>query len=97
MKAKDIFQLFQGYTITIGIFVLVIYLIHDGGYKQEVSLLLGAIIGSFLTSVNWNFSSTKGSAEKTEMLYNSTKLPDQSKTETTSQTTSETDIKPPTS
>ena len=94
MKAKDIFQLAQGSIITVGFYAVLLLLIWDGNYKQEVALVVGALIGSYLTTVNWNFSSTKNSAEKTDMIYNSTKLPDQSTTQSTTTSTSETDIKP---
>ena len=86
MKAKDIFLYGLGIVIVFGFFGVLITLIIYDKYPEQVSLVVGALIGAFLTVVNYNYSSTKGSAEKTEMIYNSTKLPEQSMSQTKTET-----------
>jgi len=88
MKIKEIFFYFQGTIIIIGFFITLIYLIYTGKSPESVALVIGALIGAFLQTVNYNYGSTKGSAEKTEMLYNSTKMPDKSTVQSTTETTS---------
>lgn len=68
---KDIFQYVLGGTVVIGFFILLYLLV-----KAEVpapngdllNLIVGALIGSFATIMNYFFGSSKGSAEKTELL-----------------------------
>jgi len=86
MKAKDIFFYVLGIVIVVGLFIAVTFLIYKGGYESTVNILIGSIAMAFGSVVNYYYGSTKGSSEKTEMIYNSTKLPDQSSTKTTSET-----------
>lgn len=73
MKAKDIFMYSLGSIIVVGFFVVLIFLIISNKYPDSVNLVIGALIGSFTSVVAFNFGTTKSSADKTEMIYNSTK------------------------
>ena len=97
MKAKDYFLYGLGIVIVIGFFGILITLIMYDKYPEQVSLVIGALIGAFLSVVNYNYGSTKGSADKTEMIYNSAKLPDPNTSQITSETKSETITQPATS
>ncbi len=63
--------------VTIGFFTTLIFMIHSGEYKTEVNMIVGALIGAFVTVVGFFFGSSMSSAAKTEMIYSSTptKLP----------------------
>ena len=81
MKAKEVFLYGLGVIIVLGFFGILITLIIYDKYPEQVSLVIGALIGAFLTVVNYNYGSTKGSADKTEMIYNSSKIPNPATTE----------------
>jgi uncharacterized BrkB/YihY/UPF0761 family membrane protein len=71
MKGKDIFQYVLGGLITVGFFVLMFGLIYTAVpdiNKDLLNLVVGALIGSFATIVGYFFGSSKGSADKNEML-----------------------------
>lgn len=73
MKGKDVFQYALGALITIGFFVLLIALVYTAvptDNKDLLNLVVGALIGSFATIVGYFFGSSKGSAEKNELLNN---------------------------
>lgn len=71
MSAKDIFQYVLGTVVVITFIILLWFL-----FKKEIpqtnmnllSLIIGALIGSFTTVVQYFFGSSKGSAEKSEIL-----------------------------
>jgi hypothetical protein len=70
-KAKDIFQYLLGAVIVIGFFVLMIALVYKeipGQNKDLLNLVIGALIGSFVTIVSYFYGSSKGSAEKNALL-----------------------------
>lgn len=71
MKTKDIFMYSLGIVIVIGFFSTLIYMIKTDRYQTEVNMIVGTLIGSFVTVISFFFGSTKNSAEKTDMLYNS--------------------------
>ena len=71
MRGKDIFQYVLGALITIGFFVLMVGLVYTAVpdiNKDLLNLVAGALIGSFATIVGYFFGSSKGSADKNEML-----------------------------
>ncbi len=71
MKYKDIFQYILGALIVIGFFVLLYLLISaevPERNKDLLNLIVGALIGSFATVVGYFYGSSKGSADKNEML-----------------------------
>ena len=81
MKEKYIFQYILGGLIVAGFFTLLIALVKAEVpeiNKDLLNLTVGALIGSFATVVGYFFGSSKGSAEKTELInqqsLDSTKL-----------------------
>lgn len=71
MKAKDLFQYILGGLIVTGFFVLLYLLVSKDVpevNRDLLNLIVGALIGSFATVVGYFFGSSKGSAEKTELL-----------------------------
>jgi heme O synthase-like polyprenyltransferase len=73
MKAKDIFQYILGALIVIGFFVLLYVLVKAEIPKENkdlLNLVVGSLIGSFATVVGYFYGSSKGSADKNEMLLN---------------------------
>jgi drug/metabolite transporter (DMT)-like permease len=64
---KDIFQYVLGAFIVIGFFFLLSRLIKSEipeTNRELLSLIIGALIGSFTTVVGYFYGSSKGSAEK---------------------------------
>ncbi len=58
-----------GALITIGFFTVIIIFVTKGDGNSQASLLLiGALIASFTTIVQWFFGSSSGSKDKTKML-----------------------------
>lgn len=71
MQTKDIFQYSLGGVIVVGFFLLLIVLANKGipdQNKDLLNLVVGALIGSFATVVGYFYGSSKGSAEKNELL-----------------------------
>lgn len=71
MKAKDIFQYILGALITLGFFVLLYLLVTSEvpeKNKDLLNLVVGALIGSFATIVGYFYGSSKGSAEKNDII-----------------------------
>lgn len=71
---KEKLMYILGAVIVIGIFGLIAVLMYVSAPESNKDLLniaIGALIGSFITVVNYFYGSSKGSAEKTEMLNNS--------------------------
>lgn len=48
----------------------------DGKYTDTITLCVGTILGVVSTVYTYEFGSSRGSATKNEMLYNSTKNPE---------------------
>jgi len=67
-QVKEIYMYALGALIALGFFVVMIYLIYSGKYDNAVMLIIGALIGAFSTVVGYFFGSSKGSADKTELL-----------------------------
>lgn len=68
MKAKEIYMYALGALVALGFFAITIFLIWRGTYNEAVMLIIGALIGAFTTVVGYFFGSSKGSADKTEMM-----------------------------
>jgi uncharacterized BrkB/YihY/UPF0761 family membrane protein len=71
MKVKEIFQYVLAGMIIVGFFMLMIGLVYTAVpdvNKDLLNLVTGALIGSFATIVGYFFGSSKGSADKNEML-----------------------------
>lgn len=68
MKAKEIYMYVFGAFIALGFFAITFYLIYSEKYDDAVMLIIGALIGAFSTVVGYFFGSSKGSADKTELL-----------------------------
>ncbi|HSH50935.1 MAG TPA: hypothetical protein VK982_04345 [Bacteroidales bacterium] len=68
MKTKEIFMYVLGAIIVIGFFVTLIFMIQKEKYESEVNMIVGALIGSFITVVGFFYGSSKGSADKTDLL-----------------------------
>ena len=59
-----------GSIITIGFFIVLIYMIQSDEYKSELGIILGALVGAFGTVVGYFYGSSKGSADKNDLLKN---------------------------
>jgi len=68
MKAREIFMYVLGGLIVIGFFVTLVYLIFIGGQESTINLIIGSLIGAFSAVVGYFYGSSKGSADKTELL-----------------------------
>ena len=68
MKLRNIFMYILGALIVIGFFATTIYLIASKANTDALMLILGALIGAFSTVVGYFYGSSKGSADKTELL-----------------------------
>ncbi|MEI7831279.1 MAG: hypothetical protein WCI31_15985 [Prolixibacteraceae bacterium] len=77
---KSAFPSVLAIVITVGFFFVLLLMIFRGGFESTVNILVGALAGSYVTVVSFNFSSTRNSQEKTEMIYNSKPIPKQDET-----------------
>ena len=70
---KEIFQYTFAALITIVIFSLLALLIFrevPQGNQDVLNIVIGAIIGSYITVVSYFFGSSKGSADKNDIIKN---------------------------
>jgi hypothetical protein len=74
MKTKDIAMYVLGGLIALGFFITLAFMIYKGTYESAVNLIIGALIGAFSTVVSFFYGSSKSSADKTEMIHNSTPI-----------------------
>lgn len=74
MKPKEIYMYLLATVIIVGFFTTLVFMIKQGEYKTEVNMIVGALIGAFITVVGFFFGSSKSSADKNEMVYNSTPI-----------------------
>ena len=68
---QQIFQYVLGAVVLIGFFCLLILLLYQGIPEQNTDILnivIGALIGSFTTVVGYFYGSSKGSADKNDLL-----------------------------
>lgn len=71
MKIKDIFQYLLAAFIAIGFFILLYMLIYQSvpvANNDTLNLVIGGLLGAFSTIVGYFFGSSKGSAEKNELM-----------------------------
>lgn len=71
MKKQEIFQYVMGATIIVCFFVVILLLIFNGMPTENTEVLylaIGALIGFAGSVINYHYGSSKGSADKTEML-----------------------------
>ena len=76
MKAKDIYMYFLGALIVTGMFVIIGLLVYKEmptTNKDLLNIVIGAFIGAFLSVVGYFYGSSKGSADKTEIISESQK------------------------
>jgi len=57
-----------GGLIVLGFFATLIYLIYVGTFESTIQLVIGALISAFSGVVGYFYGSSKGSADKTELL-----------------------------
>ena len=57
-----------GALIVIGFFTVIAFLIYTGVHETTINLLIGALIGAFSTVVGYFYGSSKGSAEKNDLI-----------------------------
>ena len=72
MKSKEVFMYSLGALITLGFFATLAFLIVSGKFPEAVNLVIGTLLTTFGTVVGYFFGSSKGSADKNEMILNST-------------------------
>jgi hypothetical protein len=68
---KDIFQYTLAGIVIIGFFILLYALIKSeipGNNRELLSLVIGALIGSFSTIIGYFFGSSAGSSKKDEII-----------------------------
>lgn len=68
MKGKEVFMYSLGGLVAIGFFVTLYFLIKQDVYESTINLAIGALIGAFATVVGYFFGSSKGSADKNELM-----------------------------
>lgn len=68
---KEVYMYLLGALIVAGFFLLLYFLVYQGVpeiNKDLLNIVVGALIGMAGNIVNYFFGSSKGSADKTEML-----------------------------
>ena len=70
MKAKEVFFYILGTVIVIGFFVILWVLIKTDKFPDSLNMAIGALLAAFGTVVGYFFGSSKGSADKSEILNN---------------------------
>jgi len=73
-KVKEIYMYLLATVIIAGFFITLVFMIRSGEYKTEVNMIVGALIGAFITVVGFFFGSSKSSSDKNEMILNSTPI-----------------------
>lgn len=67
-KGKEIFMYILGGLVVVGFFAVLVYLIYVGTFESTINLAIGALIGAFASIVGYFYGSSKGSADKNQML-----------------------------
>ena len=67
-KLKEIFMYILGGLVLIGFFAVLWYLIYQGTFESTINLAIGSLIAAFATVVNYFYGSSKGSADKNNLL-----------------------------
>jgi len=74
MEKKNIFRYILAAITIVSLIIVMGFMFmnnDDGKYTTTISLCVGALLGAFTTVYTYEFGSSKGSDEKTKMLYNS--------------------------
>jgi uncharacterized BrkB/YihY/UPF0761 family membrane protein len=74
-KTKEIFKYSLAGLIVITILTLVAFLIFKPmpePNRSIIEIIIGALVAAFTTVISFFFGSSKGSEDKTKMIYNST-------------------------
>lgn len=74
MKTKEVFMYVLGAIVVIGFFSTLIFMISTGSYESEVNMIVGALIGAFITVIGFFYGSSKGSSDKTTLMNENSKL-----------------------
>lgn len=77
MKTNDKFMMALGALIVIGFFCLMVLLVKlpiPAENKDMFNIVIGALVGSFLSVVGYYFGSSLGSKSKDETIANSTPI-----------------------
>lgn len=80
-KEKNVLKYVLAAIIIVSVLIMLGFMFannKEGQYTNTINLCVGAFLGAFTTIYNYEFGSSRGSAEKNDMIYNSTPL---SKTE----------------
>lgn len=70
-NAKDLFMYALGAIITMGIFTILALLVYQEipeGNRDLMNLVVGSLLTSFAMVVGYFYGSSKGSADKSEMI-----------------------------
>jgi hypothetical protein len=67
-ELKEIFMYVLGGLIVIGFFLMLYFLVKENIYESTINLAIGALIAAFGTIVGYFYGSSKGSADKNELL-----------------------------
>lgn len=70
MKIREIYFYTLGALIVVGFFAVLILLMLTNKSQETINLAIGALLGAFGTVVGYFYGSSKGSADKNEMLNN---------------------------
>lgn len=54
--------------LILGFFAVLAYMLYAGWPAEQVSLMIGALIGAFVRAPQWYLDSSPGSMRKTELL-----------------------------
>jgi len=69
MERNNIFGYFLGAIVVLGFYILLIMLIiYRPNMVDVINLIVGALVGAFLTVVAYYFGSSKGSSDKNRMF-----------------------------
>jgi hypothetical protein len=61
--------------LVLGFFAVLAYMLYADWPKEQVSLMVGALIGSFVRAPQWYLDSSPGSERKTELLAQADSIP----------------------
>jgi hypothetical protein len=67
-ELKEIFMYVLGGLIVIGFFLMLYFLVKENIYESTINLAIGALIAAFGTIVGYFYGSSKGSADKNDLL-----------------------------
>ena len=68
---KDLFKYLIGTLVIVGFFTLLIFLVFHAipdNNKDLLNLVVGALVGSFVTIVSYHYGSSAGSADKAKTI-----------------------------